>query len=223
VAQRAFNLFRWNGKRLRGSVQQQPHALAAGAKLSHAIQQTLRVPNRRDVRIGDEKQLIGGVHRRNRARIDLAAAVDDDVVVLPRQQPQQLFDRAAVGGARTVEMIRAGQNLQAGFVLHHQLAQKLAIEPMQVVDRIDDAEALADAEKQRHFAETGLQVDDHRGPLAQARQLHAAVHRQRGRAGAALGAEEHQRGRGGRAPCAVSGAPRCGGSRCGTLRRRAAR
>ena len=40
-----------------------------------------------------------------------------------------------------------------------------------------------------------VEIHDHRRPLAEARELDAAVHRQRRRAGAALGAEEHQRRR----------------------------
>ena len=85
-------------------------------------------------------------------------------------------------------------------MLHHQLAQELAVEPVQVVDRVEQAVARPDAEKQRDFAEPRLQVDDDRRPLAEPRQLDAAVHRDRRRAGAALGAEEHERrGRGLRA------------------------
>ena len=55
--------------------------------------------------------------------------------------------------------------------------------------------AAADAEEQRDFAEARLEVDDHRRPLAQARELDGAVHRDGRRAGAALGAEEHDRRR----------------------------
>ncbi len=76
-----------------------------------------------------------------------------------------------------------------------QLAQELAIEPVQVVDRVEQRVARPDAEKQRDLAEARLQVDDDRRPLAEARQLDAAVHRHRRRAGAALGAEEHERRR----------------------------
>ena len=80
-------------------------------------------------------------------------------------------------------------------MLHDQLAQELAIEPMQVVDRVQDAEARANAEEQRYLAETGLEVDDHRRSFAQPRQLDAAIHRERGRARATFRAEEHERGR----------------------------
>ena len=72
-----------------------------------------------------------------------------------------------------------------------QLLQELPVEPVQVVDRVEQREARADAEEQRDLAEARLQVDDDRRPLAQPRELDAAVHRDRRRAGAALGAEEH--------------------------------
>ena len=78
-------------------------------------------------------------------------------------------------------------------MLHHELAQELAIEPVQVVDRVEQAVARPHPQKQRDLAQPRLQVDDHRRLLAEPRQLHAAVHRQGRRAGAALGAEEHQR------------------------------
>ena len=70
--------------------------------------------------------------------------------------------RAAVGRARTVEVIRAGENLEARLVLDDELLQELAIEPVQVVDRVEHAVARPDAEKQRDLAEARLQVDDHR-------------------------------------------------------------
>ena len=92
-------------------------------------------------------------------------------------------------------MIGAGQDLETGLVLHHQLVQELAVEPVQVVDGVEQAVAAAHAEEERDLAEARLQVDDDRRPLAQARQLDGAVHRQRRRARAALGAEEHQRRR----------------------------
>ena len=110
---------------------------------------------------------------------------------------------AAVGGARPVELIGAGEDLEARLVLHHQLAQELAIEAVQVVDRVEQAVAGPHAEEQRDLAEPGLQIDDDRRSLAQARELDAAVHRHRRRAGAALGAEEHQRRR--RRPRALRG------------------
>ena len=117
-----------------------------------------------------------------------------------------------------------GENVDARLVLGHQLAQELAIEPMQIVDGIEQREARADAEKERHLAEPVLQVDDHRRALAQARELDAAIDRQRRRAGAALGAEEHQRRR--RRPRALRrrrAVPRCGESRREKPRRPAAR
>ncbi len=100
------------GIRLGGAVQQEPDAFAARTELAHAIEQPLRVAHRRHVGIGDEEHLIGRVQRRRAARVDLAAGVDQDVLVLARQQPEQLLDGAAVGGARPIELIGPGENLQ---------------------------------------------------------------------------------------------------------------
>ena len=106
-----------------------------------------------------------------------------------------------------IELIGAGENLQPRLVLRRPAPQELAVEPVQVVDRVEQAVARPDAEKQRDLAEARLQIDDDRRPLAQTRELDAAVHRDRRRAGAALGAEEHQRRR--RRPRALRGlAPR---------------
>ena len=70
-----------------------------------------------------------------------------------------------VGAARPVEVIGAGKDFEAGLVLHHELAQELAVEPVQVVDRVDEAVARPDAEEQRDLAEPRLQVDDDRRAL----------------------------------------------------------
>ncbi len=100
-----------------------------------------------------------------------------------------------IRSARPVEVVGSGEDLEARLVLHHELAQELAIEPVQVVDRVDDAVARPHAEEQRDLAQPGLEVDDDGRSLGDARQLDAAVHGDGRGAGAALGAEEHE-GRG---------------------------
>ena len=59
--------------------------------------------------------------------------------------------RAAVGRARPVELVGTGENLEARLVLDDELAQELAIEPVQVVDRVEQRVAAAHAEKQRRL------------------------------------------------------------------------
>ena len=88
---------------------------------------------------------------------------------------------ADVRGARALELIGAGQDVEPGLVLDDQLAQELAVEAVEVVDGVEQRVAAAHAEEQRDLAEAGLQVDDDRRPLAQPRELDAAVHRQRRR------------------------------------------
>ena len=223
MSERALDLLRRNRIRLRRAVQQHADALAAGAKLAHAIEQPLRVAHRRHVGIRHEEHLVRGVERRDRAGIDLAAGVHEDVFVLPVEQPEQLFDRAAVRRARPIELIGAGENLEPRLVLDHELLQEFAIEPVQVVDRVEDAVARAHAEEQRDFAEARLQVHDDGRALAEPRELDAAVHRDGRRPRAALGAEEHQRRRRRAArPAPSRGAPPSGGWRRGRSLRRAA-
>jgi len=139
MTERGLNLLGWNRIRLRRPVEHHAHALAARPELAHALEQPLGVADRWHVGVGDEEHLIGGVERRNRARIDLAAGVDDDVLVLAREQAEQLFERAAVGGARPVELIGSGENLEARLVLDDELTQELFVQPMQIVDRIQNA------------------------------------------------------------------------------------
>src|SRR5215467_2286298 len=129
--------------------------------------------------------------------MDLTAGVDYDVVVLTRQQTEQLLEGRRIVRARPIELIGSGENLEARLVLQYQLAKELAIEPMQVVDRIDQAVLLADAAEQRHLAQARLEVDDDGRSLTQARDRDAAVDGDGRRPRSAFRAEEHESSRGG--------------------------
>ena len=94
-------------------------------------------------------------------------------------------------------MVGASEDVETGLVLDHELLEELVVEPVQVVERVEQAVAAAHAEEERHLAEAGLQIDDHGGPLAQARELHGTVHGNRRRAGAPLRAHERDRRGGG--------------------------
>ena len=100
----------------------------------------------------------------------------------------------------------------------HELVQEVLVEPVQVLERVEQREPRAHAEEQRDLAESRLEVDDHRLPLGQPRELDGAVHGHRRRAGAALGAEEDQRRRRrlGRARGRCRGAPPSAARRPGT-------
>ena len=208
MPERAFNLRGRNRVRLRRAIQQQTDAIAARAELADALEQPLGVPHRRHVGVGDETDVVGGVERRHRAGSNVAARVDDDVLVLAPEQPEHFFETRNVLGARTLEVIRARHDVETGLVLDDQLAQELAVEPMEVVHRVEQREAAAHAEEQRHLAEAGIQVDDDGRALAETRQLDGAIHGKRRRSGAALRPEEHQRGGLARAPVTTAGAPR---------------
>jgi hypothetical protein len=163
------DLLQRDGKRFGRAVQEQPHPLASSAKLPHAIEQPLRVPHGRDVRIRHQKHAICGVECGYRDRVDLAARVHDDVVVLRREEPKHFFDRTGVSHTGSVELLRPGQDFQPRFVFRHQLAQELSVEAVEVVDRIEHAEARPDAQEETHLAKPRLEVDNERRPLAQAR------------------------------------------------------
>ena len=121
------------------------------------------------------------------------ARVDDHVVVGAAQHAEQLLDGARVRCRRTVGLLGPGQNLELGLVLRDQLPQKVAIEPVQIVDGVEHREAWAHAEEQRHLTEARLQVENQRRALRQAADLHRRVHRHRRGPGPALRAEEHER------------------------------
>ena len=112
-------------------------------------------------------------------------------------------------------------------MLHDELAQELLIDPVEVVERVDQREARTHAEKQRDLADELMQVDDQRRPLRQPRDVDRAVDRQRRRARAALGAEERQRDARARAvlrrPMALDGALQRGLESCRSARRQSPR
>ncbi len=193
VAKRGFDLLRPHQVLIGSAVQENLHALAAGAELAHPIDETLGVPDRRHVGVGHQEDRVGPIQRGRDARIDHVAGVDDDVVVGAGQHPQQLLERAGVLGVRAVELLRAGQNVEAGFVLRHQLLQEVLVQAVQVLDRVEHRETRPHAEKERDFSQTRFQIDDDRRALRQAGELDAAVHRHRRRARAPLGAEKRVR------------------------------
>ncbi len=85
------------------------------------------------------------------------AGVDDDVVVGAAEHAQQLLDRAGVLRVRPIELLRAGEDVEAGLVLRHQLLQEVLVEAVQALDRVEHGEARPHAEEQRHLAEARLQ------------------------------------------------------------------
>ncbi len=163
------------------------------AQLGRARDQALRVPDRRHIGIRHQEHGVRRIQSRDNARVDHVAGVDDDEVVRLREHSEQLLDGARVLRVRPVELFGAGENVEPGLVPRHQLAQELAVQAVQVLDGVEHGEARADAEEQRHLAETRLEVDDRRRLLGDPRQLHGAVDRDGRRPGASLGAEEDVR------------------------------
>ena len=108
---------------------------------------------------------------------------------------EQLFDGAGVLRAWALELLGAGENLEPRLVLRAELAEKVLVEPVQALERVEHRVAGPHAEEQRDLAEACLQVDDQRLPLGEPRELDGAVHGHGRRAGAALGAEEDHRHR----------------------------
>ena len=55
--------------------------------------------------------------------------------------------------AGPIELIRARQHVEAGLVLDHELLEEVGVEPVQVVERVEQGVAAADAEEERDLAE----------------------------------------------------------------------
>ena len=156
VAERRLDLLRRDQVLIGHAVEQHLDALAAGAELADALDQPLRVADRRHVGIGHQEDRVGGIERRGHAGVDDVAAVDDDVVVGAREHAQELFDRAGVLRVGPVELLGGREDVEAGLVLGDQLLQEVLVEPVQVLDRVEHGEARPHAEKERHLAEAGF-------------------------------------------------------------------
>ncbi len=196
VSERRLDLFGRDQVLIRGAVEQDLDPLGAGAELTHAIHEPLRIPDRRNVRIGDQEDRVRGVKRRHDERVDGVAGVDHDLVVGPAEHAEELFDRAGVLRIRPIELLGPGQDVETRLVLRHELLEELLVELVQALDRVEHGEARPDAEEQRDLAEARLQIEDDRRPLRQPRELDGAVHRNGRRAGAAFGAKKHVGGAG---------------------------
>src|SRR5918993_1518463 len=144
----------------------------------------------------NDEEGVGGIQCAERARVDRVARVDDHVVVRPAEHAEQLLDGTGVGRGRTIGLLGPGQNLEFGFVLGDELPEEVAVQPMQIVDGVEDREPRAHAQEQRDLAETGLQVEDEGRALRLPAQLHGRVHRYRRGPCTALGAKVDERLRG---------------------------
>ena len=86
---------------------------SAGPELPHAIDEPMGVANGRHVGIGDQEHRLGGVERRDRARVDRVADVDDDVVVaagnLHQVEPLGQDARALLGTLPREPDLRGGK------------------------------------------------------------------------------------------------------------------
>jgi len=77
VPERALDLPGRNRIRLLGAVEAARARVRRRRRVAGAVQQPLRV-RMTAVRVGDQEDRVGGVERRDRARVDLTAAVDQD-------------------------------------------------------------------------------------------------------------------------------------------------
>ncbi len=190
VPKRGLNLLRPDLMLLGHPVQQNPEPVFTGAELLEPIDQPVRIANGRDVGIGHEVDRVCRKHRRVRSGTGNGAGVDDDEVVGACQQLKQLLDGRRVVRTGAIDLIPTRQDVQAGFMLHHQLAQELLVDSVEVVERVDQGESRPDAKKQRYLAQELMQINDERRPLGQARDLDGAVDGQGGRARSTLRAKK---------------------------------
>ena len=169
-------------------------ALAAGAELPHAIDQPLRVADRRHVRVGDQEDRVGGVQRGDRARVDHVAGVDDDVVVgraSARAAALRWRRRPARSGGRTARSRRGCRGPDLCFEtssLRKSLSRRCRFSiASSTVKR--GRTPRNSATSPRHGFRSTMTV----GRFVSRASSTRAVDRDRRRAGAALGAEEHVR------------------------------
>ena len=107
VTQRSLDLLGRNRVRIGRPIEQQTDAVTRGAELAYALQKPLGIPERGHIGIRDEKHLICSVQGSRGVRIDLAARIDDDELVLSRQKPAELLDGSGVAGTAHRELAAA--------------------------------------------------------------------------------------------------------------------
>ena len=110
------------------AVQQHAKPIFVGPELPHAIDDAMRVAHAGDVGIRHEIDRIGGEHGDVRTRPGHQAPVDDDVVVAAAQRLEQLLEDDGVLRPGTIGLLAAGEDVEAGLVLHHELAQELGVD-----------------------------------------------------------------------------------------------
>jgi hypothetical protein len=74
--------------------------------------------------------------------------------------------------------------------MRQETCQKMAVEPVQAVYCITDAEFWVQVEQQMHIAQRTRKVEQHRALARKRRELHTQIHRDRCGADAALGAHD---------------------------------
>ena len=103
-------------------------------------------------------------HRRIRTR-----DVEHDVAVVALGELQQRADAADVQ-RRHHHAIRRGQQVDARLRLDDQVAEERLVEPMRVLQRVDDREPRLGAEEHRRVAVGHVQVDQQRAARHEPRQ-----------------------------------------------------
>ena len=114
------------GKRwvVRYPVEEEAHAVRPSAHLPHPVDETPRVPNRRDVRVGHEKRRVRSTHRRASRRVGQTTGVDYDERVRLRQDPQELLDSRRVVSIRTVRLFGPRHDVETRSVVRDDLFEE---------------------------------------------------------------------------------------------------
>jgi hypothetical protein len=108
----------------------------------------------------------------------------------PPEVKQDLADFLGADHRGALRMVGRGEHVHAGVVLLDVGAEQLGVDPVKVLDQVDQVELGLDPEQQRDFAQLGVEVHDQRALVAEAAELDGKIGHDRRGAGATLGAEE---------------------------------
>ncbi len=188
--ERLFNLAQRQHFHVRGAVQHVAHAVFGHAGEAHQIAQALQVAQARHVGIRHEVHFIGHVQRGGRARAERAARIDHHVFVTAPQHLDRVLDVGRIGRPRTSEVGRRRQHVEPAVVARDHPRHRLRVDPVELVEQVEQREFRTHAQEQADVASARLQVDDHRRPVGDPPQLGRTIHRERGGASTTLRAEK---------------------------------
>ena len=114
--------------------------------------------------VGDQEEIGRALQDLLGAGVGAARHVDDDVVELVAQLGHQQLDRAVVEQQRLVGALLGAEHEQALGVLDQHPVHEQAVDPVRVLERLAQAVAGLEVERQRDGAELQVEVDQRDPP-----------------------------------------------------------